>query len=359
VSSGYSQCSSDGIKSPQNAITDATVGTHAFSGESFIKVSDNTYASVSAFTLGEVTNYIVAQNFGYAIPAGATICGIQVTIEKRALGLLANITDNSIKLFKGGTPTGSDYKKAETWSSTETVSTYGSSTDLWGTTWSPAEINEANFGTGLSVNLGGVDVLPTAQVDHTTVQVFYSVPLPIEMLFFDANEVIDAIHLSWATSTEINNDYFEVEFTENGQDWVKIAELKGAGNSNHLVSYEYNDRNKTHRNGYYRLIQFDFNGNSKTHKIISVNKLGIAVKESIHLSWDFKTECITVRSDKKIIHLDIYNSSGQSISHEMERIDEKEWKVFIERGKRSNSFTIINVVNSEGKRFSEKMMIGK
>jgi hypothetical protein len=52
--------------------------------------------------------------------------------------------------------------------------TYGSSTDLWGTTWTPADINAAGFGAALAVTeISSRGANETAHVDHITITVHY------------------------------------------------------------------------------------------------------------------------------------------------------------------------------------------
>ncbi len=56
------------------------------------------------------------------------------------------------------------------------TATYGSASDLWGTTWTPAEINNTNFGVSLSVlNQSGFSSR-TASVDYIQITVTYTAP---------------------------------------------------------------------------------------------------------------------------------------------------------------------------------------
>ncbi len=48
--------------------------------------------------------------------------------------------------------------------------TYGGSSDLWGETWTPADINAAGFGAAIAVT----DGLDTAGVDHITAKVYFT-----------------------------------------------------------------------------------------------------------------------------------------------------------------------------------------
>lgn len=89
-----------------------------------------------------------ATNYGFNIPAGATINGITVQINREGsantLGL--GVRDSVVKLVKGGTVVGTNKAvTGTTWGTTFSTVTYGGTNDLWGTTWTPSDINSANF----------------------------------------------------------------------------------------------------------------------------------------------------------------------------------------------------------------------
>lgn len=73
---------------------------------------------------------------------------------------------------KNNTVTGLDYASNLDWDTTDLVVTYGSNSDLWGTTWTPAEINNSSFGAAVSASKGG-PFSSTALVDQITIKVFY------------------------------------------------------------------------------------------------------------------------------------------------------------------------------------------
>ena len=67
--------------------------------------------------------------------------------------------------------------------------------------------------------------------------------------------------VSWSTSTEINNDYYEVErSTDGGRSWLKIATVKGRGSSNTLVNYQSFDARPVIGRNLYRIRQVDVDG---------------------------------------------------------------------------------------------------
>ena len=98
-------------------------------------------------------------------------------------------------------------------------------------------------------------------------------PLPIRILYFDVrfNEKFDHVILDWRTASEKNNDYFSIERSVDGINWIKIGEVNGAGTSNIPVSYQYFDFDVFRGLTYYRLKQVDFDGEFDYSDIKLVN----------------------------------------------------------------------------------------
>ncbi|MEP7268403.1 MAG: hypothetical protein ABI844_12320 [Saprospiraceae bacterium] len=130
------------------------------------------------------------------------------------------------------------------------------------------------IGTGTTIALGGVDYT------HVTTPItfrFYgyqgnggnfsiddftfngSVALPIQLDIFEVRNQLKPV-LYWSTLSELNNDYFTVLRSKNGQDFQEIVRMKGNGTSDKLNEYSYIDQSPLTGKVYYRLKQTDFNG---------------------------------------------------------------------------------------------------
>ena len=153
------------------------VGNYSWSNTGGITANDNNSASVDVGAgRYRLTNYLGATNFGFSIPAGATINGIEVSIGRYSDGGPGDRNmDNIVRLVKGGTITG-DNKANDgvNWPTAEEVATYGSSTDLWDETWSPSDINASNFGVVLSVENTNSRSYRMAYVDYIQITVTYT-----------------------------------------------------------------------------------------------------------------------------------------------------------------------------------------
>jgi hypothetical protein len=100
--------------------------------------------------------------------------------------------------------------------------------------------------------------------------------LPVELLYFDAKKVEDDALLEWATASELNNEYFEIEVAKGDDDYregkfVTLTRIEGQGTTSEETYYYFNDTQKF-KTGvrYYRLKQVDFDGAYTYTKINAV-----------------------------------------------------------------------------------------
>ena len=279
----------------QTATNDASnSGTYAWGTPSNAQTNDNVCTSTTANGTG--TQYLRAENFGFAIPAGVTISGITATIEISSTPMCADgdgdaiincdIQDLEVKLIKGGVIGGNNNASSLTWSTgactAGTVRNYGNSSDLWGLAWTDADINAANFGIVISAyNTIDPFDFKTVRIDYISITVEYTASLAIDLLKFTAAPIDNkTVQLNWQTSSEINNNYFTIERSNDGNNFENIGKVKGAGNSNVINNYQFTDSHNlpdgsqvshlTSHILYYRLKQTDFDGKNTYSKTVSI-----------------------------------------------------------------------------------------
>jgi hypothetical protein len=116
---------------------------------------------------------LLLDDFRLEVPAGAEIVGITVTV-RRAGGSSMEAVDGAVHLIKGGVVGSSDRALPTPWTGPEYASiAYGGPTDLWGQTWTPAEVNAQNFGVALSAIYADTAGNGRAYVDIVYVTVSY------------------------------------------------------------------------------------------------------------------------------------------------------------------------------------------
>jgi hypothetical protein len=94
--------------------------------------------------------------------------------RKEGAAYYMGLRDNSVRMVKGGAVVGNDKALTTAWSNTETIVTYGTDSDLWGTTWTPSEINDPDFGVAISVKGSGTQGTETAYIDNAMVTIYYA-----------------------------------------------------------------------------------------------------------------------------------------------------------------------------------------
>ncbi|MEN9997079.1 MAG: hypothetical protein RI922_69 [Bacteroidota bacterium] len=88
--------------------------------------------------------------------------------------------------------------------------------------------------------------------------------IPLGVLFsnFTAEPIGRSVLLNWSTASEINSDYFSIERSINGLDFVAVGEIDAAGESQSELNYQFTDVNAfaTNDQYYYRIREVDFDG---------------------------------------------------------------------------------------------------
>jgi len=148
-----------------------------------------------------------------------------------------------------------------------------------------------------------------------------AVPLPIELLTFNAEPENSSVRLNWITTTEINNDYFEIERSSNGSEFIPIHKMRGGGTSTQTLEYNLTDFEPLTGTSYYRLKQVDFDGKFTYSDILPVKFA--ASKQLCTIQPNPATanvEVVLYISSEKVIPVRIMNAMGAIIF-------EKEWSV--------------------------------
>jgi hypothetical protein len=95
--------------------------------------------------------------------------------------------------------------------------------------------------------------------------------LPVELLYFEGEANPTYNHLKWATASEQNSSYFDIEKSTDGETWRKVATKPAAGNSTEKINYSYVDNIDQFTLHYYRLVQYDIDGQFKIYGPIVLN----------------------------------------------------------------------------------------
>ena len=136
-------------------------------------------------------------------------------------------------------------------------------------------------------------------------------PLPVELTSFNGIQNGRNNLLFWETATENNCSHFNIEKSEDGENWANIGTINGSGNSTQKIEYQLTDFKVKPIINYYRLVQYDFDGQYTKYDPISINNIdgSLYVVKIVNLIGqevgdDYKGPALIVYSDgssKKIV----------------------------------------------------------
>ena len=135
-----------------------------------------------------------------------------------------------------------------------------------------APVNGASPGGG-----GGGAATPSSSIGafggNGVVIVTVNTVLPVTLVKFEATSHNANVLLEWATASEVNNQGFFVEVSEDGIHYTEVDFVPGKGWSNQLVAYTYTHKDALKHKGqlYYRLHQVDFDGANDYSDVITVH----------------------------------------------------------------------------------------
>ena len=190
-----------------------------------------------------------------------------------------------------------------------------------------------------------------------------SKPLPVELLDFTGryNSNKDVNELTWATASEVNNDYFEIERSFEGRAFESVGVVEGKGNSASRVSYDFTDKDISLNGTYtYRLRQVDFDGRFEYSNLVNieVSRKGV-VKTAIYPNPSVSDVNLDIYAvEGAVVKVDIYDNLGklviQGFINEVMTGNVKTSK--IESG-RLNEGVYYIVVNVDGELSTHKLII--
>lgn len=154
---------------PGSCVSATGMGTVAWASASKAYLSDNLYATA---TVNGTTNYLKCTGYNFAIPATANILGITVNLERNSSSS-SRTTDGAMRLVKAGVTGTVDRATASVYTTSDVVQGHGTSADLWGVAWTPADINLATFGAAFAAK---TTKSRTVSVDYMPITVAYSMP---------------------------------------------------------------------------------------------------------------------------------------------------------------------------------------
>jgi hypothetical protein len=301
--------------SPSTFTTSPIAGSdRTWANTSNVAATDNIYSDYGGFSGGtglKYTDYLVATNFGFSIPANASNIGIIVEIERSDPSPVSRTADHSIKIVKGGVITGTDQSSGAGYSRTDAYQIFGSAGDQWGTAWTAADINAADFGVAIAAKRSS-NGTNAGRIDHILITVVYDITLPLKLISFSGIQNNNKVRLDWSTSDESGMSHFELERSVNGTDFSKITTVS-CTNRYTNTNYSFTDDNTTEGKNWYRLKIISNSGDAKYSKVIAVkfsNNKTLTLFPSV---FQAGTDLSVNNPTNKKLAVKFFNAGGQVI----------------------------------------------
>jgi hypothetical protein len=141
--------------------------------------------------------------------------------------------------------------------------------------------------------------------------------VPVELTSFEVKPNGADAELSWTTSTETNNQGFDVERMSSVGLFEKVGYVPGFGTTTEPKSYSFLDSKIGSGNYTYRLKQIDFDGSFSYSQNIEVE---IVAPSSFSLEQNYPNPfnpATTIRFSIPVeteVHLNVYNTLGQEVA---------------------------------------------
>lgn len=131
--------------------------------------------------------------------------------------------------------------------------------------------------------------------------------LNVEFSSFLAEKEQEVVALKWRTETEIDNEYFSVQRSVNGRDFIEIGRTPGGGTSVKAQDYKYLDHSPISGLNYYRIRS---NSSSGESKITQVRQVRWSDENRSKIFPTFFTSELTVQTELSAYSIEVYSSLG-------------------------------------------------
>ncbi len=182
-------------------------------------------------------------------------------------------------------------------------------------------------------------------------------PLPVTLAEFNARYENGTVLTWWKTLTEVNNDYFTVQRSVDAINFEDIGVVKGAGNSNVIRHYQFEDKAPYQGRSYYRLKQTDFNGKHAYSYIVPVELNGIEILNIFPNPSDDKIQLLIGSSRLDDLVIQICTVEGKIVKKLKHRVHDGVSQVAVWVQELQSGYYIVSATTGDGRHIAQKHFI--
>lgn len=168
--------------------------------------------------------------------------------------------------------------------------------------------SEAN---GINVNVVAPGAVNSSTTNDNTNAYTSAAALPVTLTSFEALREGEVAILKWATTMETNSDYFEIQHSVSGKEWVAVGNVTSNGESSTLKNYTFNHNTPVNGENLYRLKMVDKDQTFAYSRVRSVKFEGLESDLTVYPNP--VTDKLFIRDFAQVSQVSIYNLKGQSV----------------------------------------------
>ncbi len=134
---------------------------------------------------------------------------------------------------------------------------------------------------------------------------------PVRLAGFNLVNNGSSVSLYWATASEVNNNYFNVERSRDGYDFEAIGQVKGNGTSEIGHTYSFIDESPIIGTGYYRLAQYDYDGAIEYSATLSTSTEDKTLVTVAPNPFTHQTSILISDSQKEAVQIKVLDLTGK------------------------------------------------
>ena len=184
-------------------------------------------------------------------------------------------------------------------------------------------------------------------------------PLPVSFINIAAQKKGSGVTISWSTVYEVNNDFFEVERSnDGGLTWNTVIKTRGSGTSSTTKNYSVYDAKPLAGINYYRIRQVDQDGTSRYSTTVAY-KLTIANTDVSVLANPFNAS-ITIdflSQHNQVLTIKLFDNSGKLVNSQQMNFLRGSARKTIETGNLARGMYVMQVIDQNGQIiFNDKLI---
>ena len=172
-------------------------------------------------------------------------------------------------------------------------------------------------------------------------------PLPVTLTDYSITEYNGIVSIDWTVSTEINNEGFTIEKSDDGQSWHPIGLVPGTGGSSIRTKYSLQDHDPSSPITYYRCIQRDFDGASE---IIFVGRIDIEnepdQKHIVYPNPIINGEINILKGTGNPVRILVHGPTGQPIDYRL--VEETQRQIKLKLTQAGYPYYVLSIQNENG-----------